>query len=103
MEELMLATLKSLRRKIGKYQKVLSSHEEREVQYFSALEKNTQEAEEKARLQEEEAKVREKQRIAKMELEKMKNEEKLAEQKKKELEFKISSRKTKTNSESREA
>ena len=34
MEELMLATLKSLRRKIEKYQKVLSSHEEREVQYF---------------------------------------------------------------------
>ena len=56
MEELMLATLKSLRRKIEKYQKVLSSHEEREVQYFSALEKYTQEAEEKAKMQEEEAK-----------------------------------------------
>ena len=37
MEELMLATLKSLRRKIEKYQKVLDSHEEREVQYFSLL------------------------------------------------------------------
>ena len=72
MEELMLATLKSLRRKIEKYQKVLSSHEEREVQYFSALEKYTQEAEEKAKMQEEEAKMKEKQRLAKIELEKMK-------------------------------
>ena len=83
MEELMLASLKSLRRKIEKYQKVLSSHEEREVQYFSALEKHTQEAEEKARLQEEEARIKEKQRLAKIELEKMKNEERIAEQKKK--------------------
>ena len=89
MEELMLATLKSLRRKIEKYQKVLSSHEEREVQYFSALEKYTQEAEEKAKMQEEEAKMREKQRLAKIELEKMKNEERIAEQKRKELETKI--------------
>ena len=89
MEELMLATLKSLRRKIEKYQKVLSSHEEREVQYFSALEKHTQEAEEKARLQEEEARIKEKQRLAKIELEKMKNEERIAEQKRKELESNI--------------
>ena len=89
MEELMLATLKSLRRKIEKYQKVLSFHEEREVQYFSALEKHTQEAEEKARLQEEEARIKEKQRLAKIELEKMKNEERIAEQKRKELESKI--------------
>ena len=89
MEELMLATLKSLRRKIEKYQRVLSSHEERETQYFSALERHTQETEEKARLQEEEARIKEKQRLAKMELEKMKGEEKLAEQKRKELELKI--------------
>ena len=89
MEELMLATLKSLRRKIEKYQKVLSSHEEREVQYFSALEKYTQEAEEKAKIQEEEAKMREKQRLAKIELEKMKKEERMAEQKRKELETKV--------------
>ena len=89
MEELMLATLKSLRRKIEKYQKVLSSHEEREVQYFSALEKCTQEAEEKAKMQEEEAKMKEKQRLAKIELEKMKNEERMVEQKRKELETKI--------------
>ena len=89
MEELMLATLKSLRRKIEKYQKVLSSHEEREVQYFSALEKYTQEAEEKARMQEEEARIKEKQRLAKIELEKMKNEERIAEQKRKELETKV--------------
>ena len=89
MEELMLATLKSLRRKIEKYQKVLSSHEEREVQYFSALEKYTQEAEEKAKMQEEEVKIREKQRLAKIELEKMKNEERMVEQKRKELEAKI--------------
>ena len=61
MEELMLATLKSLRRKIEEYQKVLSSHEEREVQYFSALEKHTQKAEEKTRLQKEEARIEEKQ------------------------------------------
>ena len=89
MEELMLATLKSLRRKIEKYQKVLSSHEEREVQYFSALEKHTQEAEEKTKLQEEEVRIKEKQRLAKIELEKMKNEERMAEQKRKELESKI--------------
>ena len=89
MEELMLATLKSLKRKIEKYQKVLSSHEEREVQYFSALEKYTQEAEEKAKMQEEEAKMKEKQRLAKIELEKMKNEERIVEQKRKELEAKI--------------
>ena len=89
MEELMLATLKSLRRKIEKYQKVLSSHEERETQYFSALEKYTQEAEEKAKLQEEEVRIREKQRLAKIEIEKMKNEERIAGQKKKELELKI--------------
>ena len=89
MEELMLATLKSLKRKIEKYQKVLSSHEEREVQYFSALEKYTQEAEEKAKMQEEETKIREKQRLAKIELEKMKNEERMVEQKRKELEAKI--------------
>ena len=89
MEELMLATLKSLRRKIKKYQKVLSSHEEREVQYFSALEKHTQEAEEKTKLQEKEARIKEKQRLAEIELEKMKNEERIAEQKRKELESKI--------------
>ena len=89
MEQLMLATLKSLRRKIEKYQKVLSSHEERETQYFSALEKYTQEAEEKAKLQEEEVRIREKQRLAKIEIEKMKNEERIAEQKRKELELKI--------------
>ena len=89
MEELMLATLKSLRRKIEKYQKVLDSHEEREVQYFSALEKHTQEAEKKTKLQEEEAKIKEKQKLVKIELEKMKNEERLAEQKRKELESKI--------------
>ena len=89
MEELMLATLKSLRRKIEKYQKVLSSHKEREVQYFSALEKYTQEAEEKAKLQEEEVRIKEKQRLAKIELEKMKNEERIAEQKRKEIESKI--------------
>ena len=47
VEELMLATLKSLRRKIEKYQRVLDSYEERENQYFSALEKHTQEAGEK--------------------------------------------------------
>ena len=78
MEELMLATLKSLRRKIEKYQRVLSSHEEREAQYFSALERHTQETEEKAKLQEEEAKIKEKQSLAKMELEKMKSEEKIS-------------------------
>ena len=89
MEELMWATLKSLRRKIEKYQKVLSSHKEREVQYFSALKKYTQEAEEKARLQEEEVRIKEKQRLAKIELEKMKNEERIAEQKRKELESKV--------------
>ena len=89
MGELMLATLKSLRRKIEKYQKVLSSHEERETQYFSALEKYTQEAEEKAKLQEEEVRIREKQRLAKIEIEKMKNEERIAGQKRKELELKI--------------
>ena len=89
MEELMLATLKSLRRKIEKYQKVLSSHEEREVQYFSALKKYTQEAEEKAKMQEEEAKMKEKQRLAKIELEKMINEERMVEQKRKELETRI--------------
>ena len=89
MEELMLATFKSLRRKIEKYQKVLSSHEEREVQYFSALEKHTQEAEEKTKLQEEEARIKEKQRLAKIELEKIKNKERIAEKKRKELESKI--------------
>ena len=89
MEELMLATLKSLKRKIEKYQRVLSSHEEREAQYFSALERHTQETEEKARLQEEETRIKEKQRLAKIELDKMKSEEKLAEQKRKELELKI--------------
>ena len=89
MEELMLATLKSLKRKIEKYQKVLSSHEERETQYFSALEKYTQEAEEKAKLQEEEVRIREKQRLAKIEIEKMKNEERIAGQKREELELKI--------------
>ena len=67
----------------------MSSHEKREAQYFSALERHTQETEEKARLQEEEAKIKEKQRLAKIELEKMKGEEKLAEQKRKELELKI--------------
>ena len=89
MEELMLATLKSLRRKIEKYQKVLDSHEEREVQYFSALEKNIQEAEMKTRLQEEESKIKEKQKLVRIELERMKNEKNLAEQKRKELESKI--------------
>ena len=60
-----------------------------EVQYFSALEKYTQEAEEKAKIQEEEAKMKEKQKLAKIELEKMRNEERIAEQKREELETKI--------------
>ena len=89
MEELMLATLKNLRRKIEKYQKVLSSHEEREFQYFAVLEKHAQEAEEKTRLQEEETRIKEKQRLAKIELERMKNEERIAEQRREELESKI--------------
>ena len=86
MEELVLATLRGLGRRMEEYQKVLGSHGEREVQCFSALEKYTQEAEEKTKMQEEEAKMREKQRLAKIELEKMKNEERIAEQERKGLE-----------------
>ena len=79
----------------------MSSHEEREVQYFSALERHTQEAEEKTRLQEEEARIKEKQRLAKIELEKMKNEERIAEQNEERIRVKNSPRKTETGSKSR--
>ena len=59
LENLLLASIKSLDRKIVKYKRALDSYDEREQLYFTTLAKNSQEAEEK-RQREEEANLKKK-------------------------------------------
>ena len=102
LEDLMLASIKSLERKIVKYKRALDSYDQREQQYFSALEKNSQEAEkkrlqkEKKKLEKEErAKLMQKYKDAQLALGKMEEAERLAKLKRKDLELKVQQEKQK--------
>ena len=53
LENLLLASIKSLDRKIVKYKRALDSYDEREQSYFTTLAKNSQEAEERKQREEE--------------------------------------------------
>ena len=70
LENLLLASIKSLDRKIVKYKRALDSYDEREQLYFTTLAKNSQESEEK-RQREEEANLRKRYLEVRKELAKM--------------------------------
>ena len=75
LENLLLASIKSLDRKIVKYKRALDSYDEKEQLYFTTMAKNSQEAEERKH-REEEAKLREKHSAVRKELAKMEKEAK---------------------------
>ena len=94
LEDLMMASMKSLDRKMAKYKRTLDSYEEREKLYFRTLEQKENEVaqkqeEEKLRKEKEEAELKRKQIEASTELGKMKEQEKLARKRKEEMEAKI--------------
>ena len=82
LENLLLASIKSLDRKLVKYKRALDSYDEREQLYFTTLAKNSQESEEN-RQREEEANLRKRHLEVRKELAKMQNEAKIAEERKK--------------------
>ena len=94
LDNLMLASIKSLDRKIVKYKRALDSYDEREQLYFTTMAKNSQEAEER-RQREEEAKLREKHSAVRKELARMLKETKLAEERKKAMEARVKEEKAK--------
>ena len=85
-ENLLLASIKSLDRKLVKYKRALDSYDEREQLYFTTLAKNFQVSEENR--QKKELEVRK-------ELDKMQNEAKMAEERKKAMEAKVREEKVK--------
>ena len=87
LENLLLASIKSLDRKLVKYKRALDSYDEREQLYFTTLAKNSQESEEN-RQKEEEANLRKRHLEVRKELAKMQNEAKMAEERKKAMDAK---------------
>ena len=83
LENLLLASIKSLDRKLVKYKRALDSYDEREQLYFTTLAKNSRESEEN-RQKKEEASLRKRHFEVRKELAKMQNEAKIAEERKKE-------------------
>ena len=79
LENLLLASIKSLDRKLVKYKRALDSYDEREQLYFTTLAKNSQESEEN-RQREEEANLRKRHLEVRKELAKMQNEAKITEE-----------------------
>ena len=94
LENLLLASIKSLDRKLVKYKRALDSYDEREQLYFTTLAKNSQESEEN-RQREEEANLRKRHLEVRKELAKMQNEAKMAEERKKAMEAKVKEEKVK--------
>ena len=94
LENLLLASIKSLDRKLVKYKRALDSYDEREQLYFTTLAKNSQESEEN-RQREEEANLRKRHLEVRKELAKMQNEAKVAEERKKAREAKVKEEKVK--------
>ena len=94
LENLLLASIKSLDRKIVKYKRALDSYDEREQLYFTTLAKNSQESEEK-RQREEEANLRKRHLEVRKELAKMQKEVKMAEERKRAMEARVKEEKTK--------
>ena len=94
LENLLLASIKSLDRKIVKYKRALDSYDEREQLYFTTLAKNSQEAEERKQ-REEEANLRKRHSEVRKELARMQKEAKMAEDKKKAMEARVKEEKVK--------
>ena len=94
LENLLLASIKSLDRKLVKYKRALDSYDEREQLYFTTLAKNSQESEEN-RQKKEEASLRKRHFEVRKELAKMQNEAKMAEERKKAMEAKVKEEKVK--------
>ena len=94
LENLLLASIKSLDRKLVKYKRALDSYDEREQLYFTTLAKNAQESEEN-RQKEEEANLRKRHLEVRKELAKMQNEAKMAEERKKAMEARVKEEKVK--------
>ena len=94
LENLLLASIKSLDRKLVKYKRALDSYGEREQLYFTTLAKNSQESKEN-RQKEEEANLRKRHLEVRKELAKMQNEAKVAEERKKAREAKVKEEKVK--------
>ena len=94
LENLLLASIKSLDRKLVKYKRALDSYDEREQLYFTTLAKNSQESEEN-RQKEEEANLRKRHLEVRKELASMQNEARMAEERKKAMEAKVKEEKTK--------
>ena len=94
LENLLLASIKSLNRKIVKYKRALDSYDEREQLYFTTLAKNSQEAEERKQ-REEEANLRKRHSEVRKELAKMQKEAKMAEERKKAMEARVKEEKVK--------
>ena len=94
LENLLLASIKSLDRKLVKYKRALDSYDEREQLYFTTLAKNSQESEEN-RQKKEEADLRKRHLEVRKELAKMQNEAKMAEERKKAMEAKVKEEKVK--------
>ena len=94
LENLLLASIKSLDRKLVKYKRALDSYDEREQLYFTTLAKNSQESEEN-RQKKEEASLRKRHFEVRKELAKMQNEAKMAEERKKAMKAKVIEEKVK--------
>ena len=94
LENLLLASIKSLDRKIVKYKRALDSYDEREQSYFSTLAKNSQEAEGRKQ-REEEANLTKRHLEVRKELARMQKEASLAEERKKAMEARVKEEKAK--------
>ena len=94
LENLLLASIKSLDRKLVKYKRALDSYDEREQLYFTTLAKNSRESEEN-RQKKEEASLRKRHLEVRKELAKMQNEAKMAEERKKAMKAKVREEKVK--------
>ena len=93
LENLMIATMKSLDKKVRKYQRVLDSYDTREKQYFEALEQNNYEEikrqEKKQKKEKEIAELQRKHLATKMQVERMRKLEQAAQQRKEVMELRI--------------
>ena len=93
LENLLLASIKSLDRKIVNIRE-LWTHDEREQSYFTTLAKNSQEAEERKQ-REEEANLRKRHSEVRKELARIQKEAKMAEERKKAMEARVKEEKAK--------
>ena len=102
LEDLLMASIKSLDRKIVKYKRVLDSYDQREQLYFTTLAKNSQEAEERRQREEEARKQKEEEAILKQrplklkqELSRMQKEAEMANERRKAMEARVKEEKRK--------